>query len=826
MSANYHRLFVTGVALLCAVLMAVWNMGCGTQDSASPPAVSSPAPGGGGNVPDPDPDTGAPTITLGDPSPATITAGSSGAVLQVTLLDADGAPLVGKTVTFTVAPSTVAGLDQTTKTTAANGQATVTVSGKRAGQVSVKATYSGYSTSAKTVTVLAPAIAVAAADAAITVSSPGAGGTVVTATVTDTLTTAGIDGLTVVFTTTRGELTAVSAAGDGQYQATLTSTEAGTALVSAMVAGVTSATEEIDISAGAVDSLTMVASTNKIPPDGRTQSIITINAVDGFDNPLEETIGLRTNLGVLSATQLALDNGTGTVVFTSQAEGVARVFASVGGVDIAFVDIAVELSLAGEPASIQIQVSAEEITVKGSGGTESATITARVVDLDGNPVVDSGSNLEMVITDGPRGGENLSGNKLLGQVLTLTTSGGVASANLHSGTLPGTVQVEVRVTKDRRGNELSTPLVAVVPRITVRSGPPASLFLSQSNAISSPGLAGNGSITHDYLAYVNDRWGNAVPDGTIVFFGQFLNVVQECRNRHVFDPDHPDAVDGFVEEPCIGAATGTLTPSSDPVNAPGTTFTSAVGRFADRGIVPGDTLVLLTENNPKGYGGYRIRDVISNTTLRLDVDLEEAESGLEWAVGNNTNLGGGVFTTEGAAATAGGVARWSNTYAGELVNDPTYIHAETEGGVQGHARLYHLSWAADEAFTQFSGLETGDEISGGLTFRFGLTLEDASGPTPYAITNRLVSVSATGGALAEYTHVAAPQYDGRTYNDGSLLIASTARSVLQGYVGGDVAFRWTAPSGGAADEDYDIIVSSGAARTKITITVLAGPAAP
>ena len=86
----------------------------------------------------------------------------------------------------------------------------------------------------------------------------------------------------------------------------------------------------------------------------------------------------------------------------------------------------VEERLEGQPAQIKFTVSAPEITVKGSGGTEASTITIQVLDVNGNSIQDVANNLEVVITDGPGGGESLNGNKTVGQVLTLATQGGKA----------------------------------------------------------------------------------------------------------------------------------------------------------------------------------------------------------------------------------------------------------------------------------------------------------------------------------------------------------------------------------------------------------------
>ncbi|MEW6488959.1 MAG: Ig-like domain-containing protein [Thermodesulfobacteriota bacterium] len=812
---------LTSLALVLALGGISGLTGCGSEDSVSLPGITQPPPDdGGGTQPPP---AGQPQVALASPNPTAITAGAAGSVIAATVRDADGAPVAGQSVAFTASPSTVGQLSAATAVTNASGVAQVTVTGLRAGTLSVTARALGVTSAPVAVTVLAPLVTVALspADGRISASRPDGAGATVTFTVTDQDGTP-LAGQTVSFATTLGVLDAAgrNTDADGKASVKVTSEAAGQAGVTASVLGVSTAAAVVTVLPSALQvPVTVTTSANKIPTNGT--ATITIRATDEFGNPVNEAfdvaavlLGTTASTGNLSPASVQLANGQGTAIFTPTEQGVARIRVSRQGAQVGAVDVSVELVLAGEPARIEFTVDPAEIAVQGGGGTQSSAIQIRVLDVLGNPIQDglAPNNLQVEILQGPNGGESLDGLARLRQVRTLSTSGGQARVELQSGVRPGTVLVEVRVTKDSLGRDLTVPLQATVPQITIRSGPPASLFLTPSNAIQSPGLRGNGSITHDYLAFVSDLWGNAVPEGTIVFFSQFLNIKRECRNRQVFDPLNPAAVNGFIAETCVGAAAGSIAPSTNPLD-PRATFVS--GSVPFDGVLAGDTLVVITEDNPNGYGGYRVSQVLDAFTLRLDGDVAVGASGLEWAVGNNANLGGGVFTTEGEAATVGGVARWSNTYAGELVNSPAYIFAEAEGGAQGHGRFFRLAWRADTTIEQLAGPQDGDRVGATATQFFAFFFEDSSPPTPYAIPGLRTSVAATDGDL----EVVAGSIAFEDPTTGTLTLETSPRVISTGDPGGVIAFQWSPPDPVAVGQEFTLVVAGGGAIRRIKLTI-------
>jgi hypothetical protein len=582
----------------------------------------------------------------------------------------------------------------------------------------------------------------------------------------------------------------------------------------------------ITVSPGPVANLSVTPSPSQLRKSagGTGTSNVALEASDQFGNPaggVAVTVVATPGVGTVDGSPATLDTaGKGSVTLTSGPGqfGTATLTATADNPGLIpdvtkTATIQAILDRTGEPANVFLEVSPADgkITIARVGGNERATITARVVDVEGNPIDDSAitSNIEFEITKAPGNSPSekpyLDGQDGAG-VLTLTTVSGVVSANLQSGTRPGTVEIAVRITRAKDGSLLSPPLSVVVPQITIEAGPAASLFLSRSNAISSNG---DGTITHEYFAVLSDVYGNAVTDGTSVFFGQFLNILGECRTLPPADnPLLPLAETlvptvGFVP---ISCASGTLS-ADGTVSAP-----SAL--FSTNGVSPGDTWVMIAKQNPLGLGGYTVDAVAGETQLNLETTFGFGAdvAGLEWAVGNNKNLSGGVFTPV-EVPTKDGIARWPNTYAGELINHPVYIYAETGGKGLGHARWFHLSGAAPLAISSIDG----GAVAAGSTVVFGFSLTDGSAPTPYRVPNYLVKVGVNGGTLGAYT---ARRVHDRAWEEDplNLWLVTTPQDPTAEYPGGDASFYWVAPAA-VSGTDFTIQISAGGVVQKVTMTI-------
>jgi len=802
--------------LFAAVVLCLGFAGCGSQDSSGPPPVSS-APLVPSDGDQPPPAAGKPKLTLSAPQPAAITAGSTGAVIQAKLVDAEGAALKDQTVTFKASPSSVAQLSPAggAAKTDASGVAQITVLGLKSGTATVSASAAGADSAQVNVGVLPPKIALGLGDPAEAniQAGPATGpGATLVATVTDQ-DGKPLSGETVTFVAdpaSFGQVGATTSPAAGEYRAKLTSQLIGAAVVRATVRGAES-TESVAITVGPgpVATLTLTPSPNQIKkaPTGTASSTIGIKAVDAFQNPISAAVTLAStpaDTGSLTATSVTLDaKGEGQAEFVAGAGqvGTAAITGSVGGVALATATIQVIIDRAGEPANIFSVVEPLDgrITVAGVGGNERARLTITVVDIAGDPIVDVPSNLELHITKAPGNSAAekpfLDGQDPVTGVLTLTTTGGIASANLQAGIRPGTVEITVRVIRGKDGSLLAPPLQAVLPQITIEAGPPFSVFLSPSNSVTS---TGKGTITHEYFAVVSDQYGNAVTDGTSVFFGQFLNIIQECRHRWNFVSGS-----GFVEELC---------PAGRTTLAQDGSFTDTGAGFQTKGVRPGDTFVPITEFNQRGYGGYAVDSVTSETQLRIETGFDQADAGIEYAVGNNGNLGGAVFTPGEVVPTEAGIARWPNTYSGELINNPVYIYAETGGKGLGHARWFDLAWVAPTKIT----VAGPDKFPLGTTAGYTLLFTDGSSPTPYAIADLVISVSVPNGVLAPASpqpHI--PVSDNFQVSPSSSYLRTSSRDITLNYRGGEVAFTWTPSAAGT----LQMFISGGGALVKLEVKV-------
>ena len=563
--------------------------------------------------------------------------------------------------------------------------------------------------------------------------------TVVTATVRSTGGQPVGDGTVVSFSATGGSFlpSATAATADGTATVTyVAGTQAGPVVITATVGGVTQ-TASVSLEAGPVASLSILPSLSRIPPDGQTPTRLLIRAEDSTGNPVDGTVSVSASLGTLwvdspdeAVASVDLVNGEGTVNLSATENGTATVRAAMNDLETS-TEIEVGFLSSGEPANVLFTLSQDSVSVAGVGEDEVATLDITVVDEGGNPIDDTPDNVQVEIVEGPNAGETIAG-AAMGSSATLSTTNGRVSADFRSGTSPGTVRIRVRVVA-------GGSLTATAPKITVVSGPPFSLVLGRSNAITDNG---DGTLSHECFAIVSDQYGNAVADGTAVYFGQVYNVKWS-------------GTDGRVTEGSDG-------------------FESASADFVTAGVVPGDTLILLT-GAPRG--GYLVESVdASGTSLDLFTALGAGASGVSYVVGNS--VGGGTLTD--LSPTENGIATATLTYPGVLVNDPVWLYAETAGRTVGDAGAYGLAWVSPTIVT-VSGPE---EASPGDTLDFAVRITDSASPSHYDIEGLWVTVSATDG----------------TFPSGTSFVTDAW---------GTVDFQWQVPAGAASGDSFTLTVTAG-----------------
>ena len=192
------------------------------------------------------------------------------------------------------------------------------------------------------------------------------------------------------------------------------------------------------------------------------------------------------------ATASYRDNGCGVVdtITASLSNGATLA----GNLSVALPDVSSVQFVSASPANLN---------VKGMGGTEVSTITFKVVDSGGNPIIGRTVNFSL---DNTVGGLSLSSGS------DITNGNGLAVALVHSGTIltPG------RVTATTAGT--SGTISTQSSQLYVSTGIPDQAHFSVSADKLNPEAWDYDGVPVVVTARLADRSGNPVPDGTAVVF--------------------------------------------------------------------------------------------------------------------------------------------------------------------------------------------------------------------------------------------------------------------------------------------------------------------
>jgi len=198
-------------------------------------------------------------------------------------------------------------------------------------------------------------------------------------------------------------------------------------------------------------------------------------------------------------------NGTATATYLGGTYGgVVTVKASVS--DNVFATYSFEVA-PGDTGAISVKsYNPEEpkINVRGTGATNVVQIAFAVTDAFGNPVPD-GRTVFFDIPTPLSGGEKLSTTET-------NTLNGIATVALHSGTVAGSVAVRA-LYPSSDGTSISTEA-----KITIVSGKPDAKHISLAAEYLNIAGGVEFGLQNTITAYLGDRYGNVVPDGTPVSF--------------------------------------------------------------------------------------------------------------------------------------------------------------------------------------------------------------------------------------------------------------------------------------------------------------------
>ena len=453
--------------------------------------------------------------------------GTESYVITAQVLDTLGRPISGQAVTFTASGNTgLVALNPPVTTTGADGTATCTVTDISTADdtVTIKASSGGVDqTSPITLNFNGFSGTVIATPAAIDMAASfdsinPAETTEITATVYDA--SGGIiSGVDVLFTLDDPTLAFITSYSTtdafGEATAILTARNlAGEVDVTATVGSVINdpAKTIIIFDVSAPNQINLTPNPTSILVQGT--SSISAEVLDSSSNPVPNgtsvlfevsnpiygtvTASALTNSGIAAATFEALNQpGTATI-----------------NVDSGSASNTVDVEIVQAPASAIEFSSAEPqtISIRESGGVETAIIRFVVKDSNDNPLEGITVSFKMV---GPNGGEYIdpTDDGTPDEIDVSTNDQGVAQVTLHSGTVAGPVTISGTIDVD------GTPTTVQSSVVSIGGGvPSAKRFSVASDILNLPGLAEN-NRTASITAYLADRFGNYnVLQGTTVSF--------------------------------------------------------------------------------------------------------------------------------------------------------------------------------------------------------------------------------------------------------------------------------------------------------------------
>jgi hypothetical protein len=465
--------------------------------------------------------------------------------------------------------------------------------------------------------------------------------------------------------------------------------------------------------------------------------------------------------------------------------------------------------------------------VFGVGKQDTTSLTITVKTASGNLIDDAEvgvNNLRVSLKTRPNAGEKLIGKDASGNVvetssgvstLPLRTLNGVATLTLQSGTLPGVVEIEAEALMPD-GTSLPTPLIGVVPQVSIASGPPHSINLSYPVANAVDNL-GNGVYRRVGSAFVTDRFGNAVPDGTVISLGVLDSVIASNNPSPGYAVNMDVAADANAS---FDSGTSLL---RDDTNFP---FLGSITRNnTSRGLQNEDRVLLLnaqSEDKSRFVNNFTANTVTANKNYQS----QTVNSSLVYVAGasllgsqiEGLNMQTGAPVV-GQATTKDGYATFYLRYPADnqyiltgCYGDPT-IDTRATAAPAGSAQVWVVAESTETGATTvdnracFSALldyelinnSSVDTISASSSFSF--TLRDATLiPLPFVSLSSNVIIETNTGGLAVSVGNCTGRSDQRTNENGNCSLPITV-------------------TGGASGDSATVTIGAGGNASPISISV-------
>jgi hypothetical protein len=544
------------------VLLAAALAACGGGGGSPGTSPNGGGGNGGGNNGGGGTPGGSPSLVVSvvDGSGNDVTAVNFAGAYQVRakVLDASGAAVVGKIVSFTVSDGAIAALNPSTALTDSTGVAQVNIAPASANALGAT-TVSASATVGTTPVTGSKDISVSSSGGqpnnlgptvVATIVSPGGtpatsltvgGNFLATAVVTDG-SGAPVASRIVTFSVSNPAIANVNpttaltnASGVAQVSiapTSITSLGAATLTASATV-GTQSVqgTTDFSVSASNLSLSAITLGSNFLSSGGNTS--VTVTALIGG------APAAATPVNITFSASCGRINGQSTFSATTDGSGVASVAYTAVNQDGSLCSgpVTITASTAGaSPQSATVNVTApvanaityvganpSQIFVKGSGALEQSLVTFKV--LSGNTPM-TNVPVQFAIVTNP-GGVGLGSTGSTAPVTVTTDSQGTASVSVFSGTIPGPVKVRASLVAD-------ATVFAETQNLSVSSGPPSQRYMSLSvQTYNIEGDDRDGSST-TLTVHLADRQGNPVDDGTVVnFTAEGGQVASSCATQKV-----------------------------------------------------------------------------------------------------------------------------------------------------------------------------------------------------------------------------------------------------------------------------------------------------
>ena len=784
-------------------------------------------------------------FVAGDAATATLTASPASVALNgqttllATIVDSNGHALANQSVTFAIDTNNTSGqLGSTVGITDGDGRATVLYT---AGPVAGSDTLSVTTPNSTTVTVVVAASASNAVLGSLSFVEVGGSGSIIADGTSSTLLrftlldtgAQPIQGLSVSITTTAGDLN--TAASTTQTDTVTTDVNGGgqillfartnleTATVIAAVGGL-SKSLSVGFIAGPADAVksSITATPSTLPADGSSTTTVTVLLLDEDDHLVSDgtTVTLQSTAGTIGVNTQTTSNGRAEFTITAP---LSESTATLSVTQLAGLSGTIVFGTAsdGEIANIQVSAANSRISVAGVGQIENTTVAVTLVESNGNPIDEGNSwelganndnTLRVSFISGPNGGEIVSGVDVDGVVQTasngssidVTTQDGSAQLSVQAGTLPGAIELRIEAldSDGAGGAPYATPVVAVIPQISIASGPADTIILTSpvTDAIEN---VGGGVYRRKLTAIVSDRYGNSVADGTVVNVG---------------------LVDTVLAQSTTGETTTSSTTFTDNTtfltDGSATDFINAevVRNGVQRFIEANDRMLITTaaaEDKSRFVGS------VSNVAdIEVQSAYQDTETGLTYRIGASM-LGGTMFgvasdnsLVPGTSTTVAGLANLTMQYPADInaINTGLVPVLDTRVDTAGSATVLIVASSSSGGATTISEGFYFAPIAGfTVTGPAGAALSGGGGTVTFTYAVR------DGGDTVRvpFWPVSAVQTGGDFAVTVSVLEANSRSSAT-----GTFDVQFTVPGAVTTGDTATVVITAGDGTLTVTITAL------